>query len=57
MSTKTTTKTTDMSADYRRRVQGIEDDDRGVSGLTTGPVDCKQQQSVDFHAANKKKVI
>ena len=39
MSTKTTTKTKDASAEDRQRVQGIEDNDRGGSRLTTVLVD------------------
>ena len=39
MITKTTTKTTDASAEDIRRVQGIEDDDRDDIISTTGLVD------------------
>ena len=49
MNTKDTTTTTDVSAEDRRRVQGIGDDYRGGSGLTTGPVDWQRQRSVDFN--------
>ena len=45
---KTTTTTTEASAEDRRRVQGIRYDVGGGSGLTTDPVDWQQQQSVDF---------
>ena len=48
MSTKTATKTTDVSVDDRRRVQMIEDDDGGCSRSTTSLVDWQRQQSVDF---------
>ena len=48
MSTKTTAMKTDASAEDRRRVQGIEDDDGGGSGSTTVPVDWQQQRSVYF---------
>ena len=48
MSTKTTTTTKEASAEDRQRVQGIEDDNGGGSGLTTGPVDWQQQRSVGF---------
>ena len=48
MSTKTTTTTTDASAEDRQRVQGIKDDDGGGRVLTTGPVDWQRQQSVGF---------
>ena len=48
MSTKNTTTTMDASADYRRRIQGIEYNDRGGSRLTTGLVDWQQQRSVYF---------
>ena len=50
MRTKTTTTTTDASAEDRRRVQGIEDNNGGGSGFTTGPVDWQRQRSVDFLA-------
>ena len=51
MITNTTTTTTiDASAEDRQRVQGIEDDNGGGSGLTTGLVDWKRQQSVVFLA-------
>ena len=49
MSTNNTTTTMDASAEDRRRVQGIEDKDRGGSGLTTGPADWQQQRSVDIY--------
>ena len=39
MSTNDTTTTADTSAEDRRRVQGIEKDNRGRSGSTTGPLD------------------
>ena len=45
---KTTTTTTDVSAEYRQRVQGIEDYDGGGSRSTTGLVDCQRQRSVGF---------
>ena len=45
---KTTTTTTGASEEDRGRVQGIGDNNRGGSVLTTGPVDWQQQQSVDF---------
>ena len=48
MSTKTKTTTKEASEEDRRRVQGIEDEDRGGSGSTTGPVDWQRQWSVDF---------
>ena len=48
MRTKTTTMTTDDSADDRRHVKGIGDNNGGGSGSTTGPVDWQQQRSVDF---------
>ena len=48
MITETTTTTTDASAEDRQSVQGIEDDNRGGSGLTTGPVNWQLQQSVHF---------
>ena len=48
MSTKTKITTTDMSAEDRRRVQGIRDDVGGGRGSETGTVDWKQQWSVDF---------
>ena len=41
MSTNTKTRTTDALAEDIQRVQGIENDDRGGSGL-------QQQRSVDF---------
>ena len=48
MSTKNTTTTTDVLTEDRQRVQGIEDNDRGGSGLTTGLVDWQRQRCVDF---------
>ena len=48
MITKTTTRTTAVSAEDRQRIKGIKDDDGGGSGLTTSLVDWQQQQSVDF---------
>ena len=48
MSTNTTATTTEASAEDRRHVQGIRDDDGGGSGSMTGPVDWQQQQIVDF---------
>ena len=48
MNTKTITTTTDASAKDKRFVQGIEDDNGGCSGSTTGSVDWKQQHSVVF---------
>ena len=48
MSTKTTTRTTEASAEDRQRVQGIKDDGGGGTGSMTGMVDWKQQRSVDF---------
>ena len=48
MSTKTTTTATDASAEDRRHVQGIKDDDGCGSGLTTGLVDWQRQRSDDF---------
>ena len=39
MITKTTTRTTDASAEDRQRVQGIEDKDGGGSRLMMGLVD------------------
>ena len=48
MSTKTKTTTTYASAEDRRRVQGIEDNDGGSVRSTTGLVDWKRQQSVYF---------
>ena len=39
MITKNTTTTTDASAEDRRRVQAIEDNDRGGIRSTTGLVD------------------
>ena len=48
MSTKTTTTTTEAEAEDRQHVQGIGDDDRSGSGLTTGPMDWQQQLSVDL---------
>ena len=44
MSTKTTTTATEASAEDRRRVQGIGDDDVGGRGLTKGPVDWQRQR-------------
>ena len=60
MSTKTTTITTDASAEDIRRVQGTEDNDEGGSILTTGLVDWKRQRSVDFpcfQVANSNTVL
>ena len=60
MITKTTTTTMDASEEYRRRVQGIKDDDRGDSGLKTGPVDCQRQRGVYFtcfQVANSNTVL
>ena len=48
MNTKTTTTIMETSAEYRRRVQGIGDNNEGGSGLTTGPVDWKIQRSIEF---------
>ena len=48
MSTKNTTRTTEASAEDRRRVQGIGDNDGGESGLATGPMDWQQKCSVNF---------
>ena len=48
MHTNTTTTTTDASEEDRRRVQGIEDNDRVGSRLTRVLVDWQQQQSVGF---------
>ena len=42
--------TTEASAEYRQRIQGVRDDDEGGSGLTTGPMDWQQQHSVYFLA-------
>ena len=51
MGTKTTTTTTEASAEDRQLVQGIGDGeggDGGVSGSTTGPMDWQRQKSGDF---------
>ena len=48
MRTKNTKTTTEVSAEDRRRVQGIADDDEGGSGSTTEPMYWQQQRSVDF---------
>ena len=48
MSTKTKTTKTDVSAEDRKRVQGIEDDTGGGSGSTAGLVDWQRRRSVDF---------
>ena len=51
--------TTEASAEDRRCVQGIGDNDIDGSGSTTGPVDWQQQGSVDFtcyRAANSNTV-
>ena len=48
MSTNTKTTTTDASEEDRRCVQGIEDEDVGGSGSTTGPVNWQWQRSVYF---------
>ena len=50
MNTKTTTTTMEASEKDRKRVQWIRDDNRGGSGLTTGPMDSKLQHSVNFLA-------
>ena len=47
MSTKTTTTTVEALAEDRQHVQWIGYNYGGGSGLTTGPVDWQQQQSVD----------
>ena len=47
---KTTTTTMDASEEDRRRVHGIEDNDRGGSRSTTGLVDWQRQRSVDLLA-------
>ena len=60
MRKKTTTTTTDVSMEDRKHVQGIEDNDGGGSGLTTGPVDWQPQRSVDFpcyQVANSNTVL
>ena len=49
----------DVSAEDRRRVQEIKDDDRGGSILTTGLLDWQRQRSVDlscFQVANSNTV-
>ena len=48
MITNTATKTTEVLAEDRRRVQGIGNNDGGGSGSTTGPADWKQQRNVNF---------
>ena len=48
ISTKNTTTTTIVSAEDRQCVQGIEDDNRGSSASTTGPVYWKRKRSVGF---------
>ena len=45
---KTTTMTTDASAEDRRHVQGIKYDNEGGSRLTTDLVGWQRQRSVDF---------
>ena len=45
---KTTTTSTEASAEDRQRVQEIGDNNGCGSGLTTGPVDWQRQRSVDF---------
>ena len=60
MSTKNTTTTTEALAEGGRRVQGIRDDDRGDSSLTTGLVCWQRQRSVDFpcyRVANSNTVL
>ena len=49
MSTKNTTTIIDASAEDRKHVQDIEDNDRGGSGSTTGAVDGQRQRSVGFY--------
>ena len=48
MSKETITTTKEASAEARRRVQGIKDNDGGGSRSTTGPVDWQRQRSVDL---------
>ena len=48
MSTKTSTTTTQASVEDKRHVQGIRGNDGGCIGSTTGPMDWKRQQSVNF---------
>ena len=48
MGTKTTITTMEALVEDRRRFQGIGDNNRGGSGLTTGPVYWQQQRSVEF---------
>ena len=48
ISTKTSTKTMEASADDRRSVQEVIDNDGGGSGSMTGLMDCQRQRSVSF---------
>ena len=48
MSTKTKTTTTEASAEDRRRVQDIGDDDEGGSGSTMHPVDWQRQRTLSL---------
>ena len=48
MSINTKTTTIDSSSEDRQHVQGMEDDNGGVSGSKTVQVDWQQQGSVDF---------
>ena len=60
MITKTTTTSTEASAEDIQHVQGIVDDDGGGSGLTKGLVDWQLQQSVYFpcyRVANSSTVL
>ena len=57
---KTLTTKTEASVEDRQRVQGIGDDNKGVSGLTTGPMDWQRRQSVNFpcyYAANSNTIL
>ena len=60
MNTNTTTTPTEASVEDIWRVQGIGEEDGVGSGSTMGPVDWKQQQSVDFpsyRVANSNTVL
>ena len=48
MSTKTLTTITEALSDDRQRIQGIEDNDRGGSSLTTSPMYWQLQRIVNF---------
>ena len=57
---KTTTTTTEASAEDRKRVQGIGDNVGGDSGSTTGLMDWQRQRSVGFscyHFANSNNLF